>query len=136
MGAVIRELTGEKVRGLTPQTFDLANVFERLEVYAGENGAVLVGEVDGGLAAGAAIEKRGDVLHVEHFVVSPEYRGHGLGGKLMRAVVEKGRKMGVRKIVSEAPGWCPEWRAFYTRHGFVYTQDASATEMVPVEREL
>ena len=51
-------------------------------------------------------------------------------------VVEKGKELGVKKIVSEAPGWCPEWRAFYTRHGFVYTGGESATEMVPVEMTL
>ena len=139
MGAIIRQLSPDEVKQLMPERFQLANVFDRLERYAGEDGGILVGEVDGALAAAAAFEGRGEVLHVKHFVVLPQYRGHGLGGKLLEAVIEQGRVMGVRKIVSEAPAWCPDWRAFYTRHGFVYKDRASAgseTEMTPVELAL
>jgi GNAT superfamily N-acetyltransferase len=140
MATTIRRLSGEEIRALTPENFQLAPVFHKQAVYAGEMGVVLVGEVDGVPAAAAAGEARGEWLQVDEFVVSPRFRGHGLGGSLMRAVLTEARRRGLRKVRAFAPSWCPEWRAFYTRLGFVYREEPLGEDdmgdMVAVELDL
>lgn len=139
MAATLRHLAAEEIRALTPQTFDLANIFDARDRYIPPAGALLVGEVDGTVAAAAAVHAGADTLHIDHFAVSPRFRGHGLGGRLMRGVIDHARSLKVARIVSEAPAWCPDWRAFYTRHGFRYTDARSAgslNDMTPVELAL
>jgi GNAT superfamily N-acetyltransferase len=139
MATTVRKLTAAEVRGLTPATFTLAPVFGRQEAYAGKDGAILLGEVDGAAAAVAAMELRGGVMEVDEFAVSPRFRGHGLGGSLMRAVITEARRRGATAVRARAPAWCPEWRAFYTRLGFAYTDPATRdtmTDMTPVELSL
>jgi GNAT superfamily N-acetyltransferase len=139
MPATIRHLSAEAIRSLTPRTFDLANLFDTLDRYTPPAGGLLVGEVDGTLAAAAAVHHEADTLQIDHFVVLPRFRGHGLGGKLMRGVIDHARSLKVARIVSQAPAWCPDWRAFYTRHGFAYTDARTAgslTDMTPVELAL
>jgi GNAT superfamily N-acetyltransferase len=139
MPTTIRPLTPDEIQSLTPHSFTLAPVFDDLARYASPSGALLVGEVDGSLAAAAALFLQCDTLSIDHFVVSPRFRGHGLGGKLLRACVEHAKSKGAARVRSLAPAWCPDWRAFYTRHGFVYTDARTAdtlTDMTPVELQI
>jgi GNAT superfamily N-acetyltransferase len=136
MGVEVRLLGPGDIRGLTPATFTLAPIFDRLEAYAGEKGGLFVGEVDGAPAACAAVVREGDTLRVEQFAVSPRARGHGLGSRMMKAVIDHARGLGLTRIRAEAPGWCPDWRAFYTRLGFTYLTQGSMSEMATVERIL
>jgi GNAT superfamily N-acetyltransferase len=138
-GVVVRQMSAEEVAGLRPASFDVAPIFERQGVYGGLQGALLVAEVGGEVMGCAALryEAAGGekgTMHVDQFVVLPRARGRGVGSKLMKGVLGHAKGLGIRVVRAEMPGWCPEWRAFYSRFGFVMTEVGEAgTSMVPVE---
>ncbi|HVX83594.1 MAG TPA: GNAT family N-acetyltransferase [Phycisphaerae bacterium] len=139
----IRQLSAEEVAALTPATFTLAPIFDNLPRYAGLQGALFLAAIDNQPAACAALAylaspaEKG-ALHIDHFVVLPSFRGHGLGSKLMHAILDHARSLSIRTLQADIPGWCPEWRAFYSRFGFVFTKPASddLTNTTPVELHL
>jgi GNAT superfamily N-acetyltransferase len=139
----IRQLTAGEVNALTPKNFTLAPLFDNLQRYAGLQGALLLATINdepagcAALAYRASPAEKGD-LHINHFVILPAFRGHGLGSKLMRAVLDHARSLSIRTVQADIPGWCPEWRAFYSRFGFVFTRPASdaLTSTTPVELHL
>jgi GNAT superfamily N-acetyltransferase len=105
---------------------------------------MFLGETDGRASAFAAITyertpAEAGTLHIDHFVVLPEFRGHGLGGKLMKVILDHAKSLSIGTIRATIPGWCPEWRAFYARFGFVFTDAGSGHSMsdeTPVELQL
>lgn len=136
MSTKIRQLTLQEVAALSPRTFDIAPIFSELSQYAGINGALFISETGGELSGCAAVSYRDRGLRIDHFVVVPNFRGHGLGGGLMKSVLDHAKSLGVERITAEIPGWCPEWRAFYGRFGFVFTDPKTASSLsdsTPVE---
>jgi GNAT superfamily N-acetyltransferase len=146
MPTKIRQLSPEEIAQLTPQNFMMAPIFDRLAHYAGMKGAIFLAETDGERSGCAAVSYSGagagaakGTLHIDQFVVMPEFRGHGLGGRLMKVILDHAKSLSVGKITAEIPGWCPEWRAFYARFGFVMTNLKTANSMseeTPVELRL
>ena len=144
MPTTIRQLSPDQISRLTPQTFTLAPIFQNLAHYAGISGSLFLAETDNTPSACAAITYRKSsadqsILHIDHIVVSPQFRGHGLGGRLMKVVIGHAKSLSIPTITAEAPAWCSDWRAFYSRLGFVFTDPQSAnssTGNTPVELSL
>ncbi len=144
MPTQIRQLPSEEITQLTPRTFSLAPVFDNLPHYASPAGAMFLAETDGRPSAFAAITyertpAQTGTLHIDHFVVSPEFRGHGLGTRLMNVLLDHAKSLSIRTLRATIPGWCPEWRAFYSRFGFVFTDPTTANSMsdeTPMELHL
>jgi GNAT superfamily N-acetyltransferase len=140
MSATIRKLTPDEVLTLTPQTFTLAPIFDHQQTYASANGALLLAEVDNQPAGVAAINYTDPARAViDQFAVSPRFRSHGVGSRLMNAVLTDAREHGAPIIRAHILPWCPDWRAFYKRFKFEYLDPAAenaTTDTTPVELKL
>jgi GNAT superfamily N-acetyltransferase len=134
MPVVIRKLSPEEIAALTPATFTLAPIFDKQQIYAGLAGTFFLAEVDGAPAGAAALAYHKDFLHIDHLAVAPRLQGRGVGSALMKAILAEARQAGATAVRAEIPGWCPDWRAFYSRFGFIFLgQGASAAETMAVE---
>lgn len=98
------------------------------------DGATFVAEVDGrwvGTATGAAWERVSDALGLFGMWVTPEWRGRGIGERLVQAVVAFAGERGfpqVQLLVAE-PADAP--RRLYERCGFVDTGERMPIRDVP-----
>lgn len=144
MPTKIRQLSAEEISRLTYETFTVAPIHRQLAHYASPAGAIFLVETDGEASACAAITYQKSpaekgALHIDHFVVLPEFRGHGLGGRLMKTILDHAESLSIPTISADIPGWCPEWRAFFSRFGFVFTDPQSAnsfSDETPVKLHL
>lgn len=66
---------------------------------------------------------KGKVLHLEDLVVSQRMRGSGLGGKLLKCVVEFGKELGVKRISWEVLDWNTPAIDFYEKRGATVMRD-------------
>jgi GNAT superfamily N-acetyltransferase len=115
---------GSLVEGKEDPT-DLAPYRAALAEIAQGPGAVLVAEVDGQVVGVAQLiifrhlQSRGGLCaEVESVHVHPEQRGHGIGGVLMRAAVERARQLGCYRVQLTSNNARPEAHRFYERLGF------------------
>jgi hypothetical protein len=67
-------------------------------------------EVDGGTAVLQYMERDG-ALYLTHTEVPPEMEGQGIGGRIVKHVLDEARSRGVKV----AP-WCPFVRTYIERH--------------------
>jgi GNAT superfamily N-acetyltransferase len=115
---------GSLVEGKEDPT-DLAPYRGALAEITRGPGAVLVAEIDG-LVLGVCqlivfrhLQNRGGLCaEVESVHVHPDERGHGIGGVLMRAVVEQARQLGCYRVQLTSNNARPEAHRFYERLGF------------------
>ena len=116
------ELQRKAPRGQGPLDWaELLSAAER-QAYSPPHGGCLVVARDAGALGGWAGFKRiaPKACEIGQFVVRSEYRGKGLGTRLMQGLLNEARRMGYARVVSRLEPWCPEWRAFYTGHGFAF----------------
>jgi GNAT superfamily N-acetyltransferase len=65
------------------------------------------------------LQNRGGLCaEVESVHVHPDHRGHGIGGVLMRAAVQRARELGCYRIQLTSNKARPEAHRFYERLGF------------------
>lgn len=83
------------------------------------DGAVLVGYV-GEVVIGCAALRRHDAYSAEikRMYVRAAHRGQGYGRDLLRALEERARELGYRRVVLETGEAQPEAVALYTREGY------------------
>jgi len=88
-------------------------------------GGVLVAGVGGELVGVCQLivfrhlQNRGGLCaEVESVHVHPDHRGHGIGGVLMRAAVQRARELGCYRIQLTSNKARPEAHRFYERLGF------------------
>ena len=68
-------------------------------------------DVDGELGGFVLYDRSEDELSLIHTETEPRFRGHGVGGHLMAAVLDEARREGVAVLP-----YCPFARAFMARH--------------------
>jgi GNAT superfamily N-acetyltransferase len=137
MPVTIRKLPPEEIAALTPATFTLAPIFDKQQTYASLAGTLLLAELDHTPAGIAALAYHANYLHIDHFAIAPRFQGHGVGSALMKAILTEARHTGATTLRAQIPGWCPDWRAFYSRFGFVFLDRAtSETDMLSVQLQL
>lgn len=78
---------------------------------------VLVG--DGTVLGYAAAWIAYDEIHLLSIAVAPAARRRGLGGEILRAVMERGRARGAVRVILEVRDGNAGARAFYRTRGFV-----------------
>ena len=74
--------------------------------------------VDERLAGFVASRLVADELHVNNIAVRPEYRRTGLGGRLLKAVMREGLRLGARVAVLEVRATNHAAQSLYERYGF------------------
>jgi GNAT superfamily N-acetyltransferase len=85
-------------------------------------GRTLVAERDGEVVAMAAYGTQGDDLVLWKLYVLPEHHGHGIGRRLLAAVVDRAAELGhARLVVSHIDG-NEQGNRFYERNGFHLTE--------------
>ena len=123
----VQKLSAEDLTKLSPRTFDLADIFTDRQAWAPPKGCLLVIKEDSDYVACAGFKPIAPrACEISPFVISYEYRGKGLGSKLMQTLLQEARAAGYVRIVSHIEPWCPEWRAFYQAHGFEFVEDDNA----------
>jgi GNAT superfamily N-acetyltransferase len=77
-------------------------------------------EIDGQLVGIMAAEPAADVTLVRHAYVLAEYQGQGIGGKLLKHIVERTTTQSLLVGTWADATWAID---FYKRHGFAYLAD-------------
>ena len=115
---------GSLVEGKEDPT-DLTSYQSALAEIAQGPGAVLVAEVEGELVGVCQLivfrhlqNRGGRCAEVESVHVHPDQRGHGIGGVLMRAAVQRARELGCYRVQLTSNNGRPEAHRFYERLGF------------------
>jgi GNAT superfamily N-acetyltransferase len=115
---------GSLVEGKEDPT-ELAPYEAALAEIAQGPGEVMVAEVDGRVVGVCQLivfrhlQNRGArCAEVESVHVHPEHRGHGIGGVLMRAAVQRARQLGCYRVQLTSNNARPEAHRFYERLGF------------------
>lgn len=86
----------------------------------------LVIDAEGALLGCGALNLQGeDLAEIKSLVISDATRGMGLGGKLVAALVEEGKRLGLRRIFA-----LTDSVAFFERQGFHLTQKDSLPHKV------
>ena len=84
------------------------------------SGAFLIGYAKGNpIGCGAIRKLDADTAEIKRMYVVPEARGKGISKKMLRALEEEGRRLGVRRIVLETGERQIEAMALYAGAGFV-----------------
>jgi GNAT superfamily N-acetyltransferase len=123
---LLRLLDQDAIREVREDLSDLSPYADALaEILASANSTVLVGEVDGAVVATAQVtwQRRlmygaGLVCQVESVRVEAAYRGSGLGGELMRWIIDDARRRGCARIELTSNARRVDARRFYERLGF------------------
>jgi GNAT superfamily N-acetyltransferase len=106
------QLAGELLTNIRAEgnADDARRVFERI-MNSGDLGRVVVAETKGTLCGYAyasyewRAEFRGETMDIVALFVSPQWRGKGVGGGLIAALLETARERGIRRVSAEVhPG--------------------------------
>jgi GNAT superfamily N-acetyltransferase len=115
---------GSLVEGKEDST-DLSPYRAALAEIAQGPGGVLVAEVDGQVVGVCQLivfrhlqSKGGLCAEVEAVHVHPDHRGHGYGGVLMRAAIQRARELGCYRVQLTSNDARPDAHRFYERLGF------------------
>jgi ribosomal protein S18 acetylase RimI-like enzyme len=95
----------------------LDHPFESVIKPGGEIFFALVGEAAAGTVA--MIRMDAESFELAKMAVSPEFRGFGLGDKLMRACIDHARSAGAKCIILESNTKQEAAIRLYRKHGFV-----------------
>ena len=108
--------------------YDEHRVRQRLrDAYAPQHTSVIV--VDGAFAGSIAVRPAEDGRWLEHFYLTPELQGRGLGSAVLQTLLQDSDADGVRVRLNVLQG-SPAQR-LYERHGFaVASQDSVDVFMV------
>ncbi len=72
---------------------------------------------------------KGPVLHLEDLIVNQDYRGQGIGGKLLDEVVKYGQHLGVKRISWEVLDWNEPAIEFYENRGAMVRRDWDVVQL-------
>lgn len=113
MNAQQREL-----RALYQDTDERTEPFDPA-ILSGEGSALVAVEEDGRLLACGALKRiEADTAEVKRMYTVPEARGRGLGRQILDGLIERGRSMGLRRLVLETGDLQAEAIGLYESAGF------------------
>lgn len=93
-----------------------------------------VAEAEGKIVGAALVYPRystwkGPVIHLEDLIVKEAYRGNGIGGQLLDAVVQYGHDQGVKRISWEVLDWNEDAIRFYESKGARVMRDWDVVQL-------
>lgn len=97
----------------------VAGWMAELDKFCPPNGGLMVAVVDNEMVGVGCLESLGEEIgHIRHFYVQPQFRGRGLGRKILDNLIEQSKVMG-QKIIWIDTGWFMEAaQALYHSAGF------------------
>jgi GNAT superfamily N-acetyltransferase len=88
------------------------------EVAEGRGGFLVAYHEGDAVACGAIRRLDSETAEIKRMYVEPQFRGQGLGRRLLTRLETEGRRLGVKRIVLETGERQPEALALYERAGF------------------
>lgn len=96
-------------------------VLDHPERILADGGAILMAERDGEtIGTCALIQYDPETLEIAKMAVAEAHRGKGVGGALMQAIVEEGRRLGVKRLYIESGKKLTNAIALYEKFGFAH----------------
>lgn len=87
-------------------------------------------EIDKAVVGFALLHHLEDSLHLAEMDVHPDYGGRGLGGSLLRHIIDVGRARQAAAITLTTFADLPWNASFYRKHGFVELATAEQSEAI------
>jgi putative acetyltransferase len=113
--ALIRELDDYLIGLYDPDENHLLDI----ESLRAADVSFFVARVDGrALGCGAVRVIEPGVGEIKRMYVAPQSRGHGLGRRILEALEERGRELGLRELKLETGDQQPEALAMYRAYGY------------------
>lgn len=82
------------------------------------------------LTRGWSIEYGGSVAVVDELFVTPEFRGRGVGRRVLRLVRSRARRLGIRRLFLEVESYNRRAKALYARERFIDTRRTLMTAIL------
>lgn len=102
---------------------DLAQLFDH---YA--QSIFLVAEAgDRIIGCGALVAEADGGGRIVRMVVAPEWRRHGLGGRLLHSLLDAARALGYQTVQQETPAHWQDAVRFYQSHGFTLVKEQAGS---------
>jgi ribosomal protein S18 acetylase RimI-like enzyme len=93
-------------------------------------GILLIASVDGKVAGMGAIKKLNESTgEIKRMYTRPDYRGRGIGKKMLQKLLETGREYGYKEFVLDTPKWAYAAQHIYKSAGFEEIEGYSESEI-------
>lgn len=113
--------------GIQFEGYVAEGLVEFLQKYNPKHDRVWVCEHEGKMVGFMLLMNRGEAAQLRYFILLPEYRGMGLGKKLMDLYMEFLHKCGYRSSYLWTAHELHAAASLYTRHGFKLTEKKEST---------
>lgn len=117
----------EHTWGIGFESYVAAGLAEFYENYHPDRSCIWIAEHDGKIVGSLVLLDRKDSAQLRYFLVLPEYRGIGLGKRLMELFIAFLRDHGYRSAYLWTTGNLENAAALYARFGFQLTEKKSST---------
>ena len=109
--------------GISFESYVAQGLAEFYQQYDPKMDRVWVAEHDGKMAGFLLLMHRNDAAQLRYFLLHPDYRGIGLGKKLMGLYMDFLLQTGYRSSFLWTTSELPAAAALYMRHGFALTEE-------------
>ena len=109
--------------GIGFETYVAKGLCEFYDQYDPARSRVWICEHNAGIIASLVLLERGDVAQLRYFLLAPEYRGIGLGSKLLGLYIEFLKGSGYRGSYLWTVDILPAAASLYRRFGFCLTSE-------------
>lgn len=113
--------------GIEFEAYVAAGLSEFCQQYKSARNRVWVCEDDGKIIGSLLLMDRGETAQLRYFLISPEYRGLGLGKKLMGLYVDFLHQCGYQASYLWTTHELETAAYLYQKHGFVLTEEKEST---------
>ena len=113
--------------GVQFETYVAEGLCEFYEGYDPKRNRVWVCEFDGKMVGFLLLMDRGEAAQLRYFIIEPEYRGIGLGKKLMNLYMGFMRECGYKKSYLWTTHELHTAIALYKKFGFMLTEEKEST---------
>lgn len=112
--------------GIEFEAYVAAGLAEFYQQYDPERDRVWVCEHENKIVGFLLLMHRGDVAQLRYFILSPEYRGIGLGNKLMELYIEYLKRCKYKSSYLWTTNELPASAHLYKKFGFKLTEEKSS----------
>jgi GNAT superfamily N-acetyltransferase len=114
--------------GITFETYVASGLVEFYQQYDPQKDRVWIGECEGRIVGFVLLMHRGDdAAQLRYFILEPEYRGIGLGKKLMALYMDWLQEAGYRSSYLWTTHELESAASLYKRYGFILTEEHPST---------